>query len=85
MGAKKLKKRATTRAQSTHILKLRKITGFCETCGEKMNTHPRCFYCGILLGDGHESSVSFELRTFLPWCWHCSPRHGSEAAWRCYF
>lgn len=67
----------------------RKLTGDCEVCGSRMDTHPKCVYCKILLGKGHESTVDREPATGFLWCWHCTPHFTDRQikqrlSWRCY-
>jgi len=35
------------------MAKARKVTGICETCGQKVASHTECEACGILIGPGH--------------------------------
>ena len=53
--------------------RFRGLTGHCELCQCRMDTHPTCFYCDILLGQGHESTVYKESPTGRLWCGHCMP------------
>lgn len=52
----------------------RRKTGHCETCGERMDTHPRCAACDVLADNGHENTLS-KFRGVLV-CGHCI------AAWK---
>ena len=42
----------------TLYMAYRAATGLCETCGEPMDTHPRCDACGFLCGSGHLEGLS---------------------------
>lgn len=48
----------------------RKRTGKCETCDSAMDTHPVCFRCHVLLGNGHLSPINHN-KDMKPWCGHC--------------
>jgi len=45
----------------------RRVTGLCEVCGLRLDQHPRCSYCGILVGDGHNFTGLIE--GLCPYCY----------------
>jgi len=53
----------------------RRVTGKCETCGEPMETHPKCEACGVLCDTGHLEGLPSPYRGY-DLCGHC------EAKWR---
>ena len=72
-NAAKAKVLACSECRGSLYKRFRSLTGLCEICQCQMDTHLKCFYCDILLGQGHESTVYKESPTGMLWCGHCTP------------
>lgn len=48
----------------------RDITGKCETCGAKLDSHPKCDACSTLCGPGHLDTILSPYRGY-DLCGHC--------------